>query len=114
MSKLLPAAGRTCSKPTEVLFWPIANISQEAFGSASLVIRVRDLDQMIEIAGQLEGQLTTTVHAAPQDYDAAAALLPALKLLAGRVLFNGWPTGVEVGHAVTHGGPFPATSAPAR
>jgi NADP-dependent aldehyde dehydrogenase len=88
-------------------------LSKEAFGAASLVVRVSDLNQMLEIARALEGQLTATVHAMPDDYAQAGALLPVLELLAGRIVFNGWPTGVEVGHAMTHGGPFPATSAPA-
>ena len=63
------------------------------------------------IAG-LEGQLTATVHYDPSDRDAARVLLPVLEDRVGRILFNGWPTGVEVGHAMVHGGPFPATSAP--
>ncbi len=85
----------------------------EVFGAASLVVRVRDRAQLKQILDRLEGQLTATVHAVESDHETAAALLPRLELLAGRVLFGGWPTGVEVGHAVVHGGPFPATSAPA-
>jgi len=50
------------------------------------------------------------VHAAEGDYQLAGRLLPVLERLAGRVLFDGWPTGVQVGHAMVHGGPFPATS----
>lgn len=88
-------------------------LREEVFGAASLVVRVRDLAQLEQILDGLEGQLTATVHAAGSDRDTAAALLPRLELLAGRVLFGGWPTGVEVGHAVVHGGPFPATSNPA-
>lgn len=88
-------------------------LQEEVFGATSLVVRVRDLGQLEEILGTLEGQLTATVHAAEADHDTVAALLPTLELLAGRVLFGGWPTGVEVGHAIVHGGPFPATSAPA-
>jgi NADP-dependent aldehyde dehydrogenase len=87
-------------------------LSKEAFGAASLVVRVNDRNQMLEIASAMEGQLTATVHAVRDDYDQAGELLPVLELLAGRIVFNGWPTGVEVGHAMTHGGPFPATSAP--
>ncbi|MFC3997921.1 aldehyde dehydrogenase (NADP(+)) [Nocardiopsis sediminis] len=90
-----------------------AALQAEVFGATSLVVRVRDLAQLHEILGTLEGQLTATVHATAADHPAAADLLPKLELLAGRVLFGGWPTGVEVGHAVVHGGPFPATSAPA-
>ncbi|GAA2103188.1 aldehyde dehydrogenase (NADP(+)) [Actinomadura alba] len=88
-------------------------LHDEVFGAASLVVRVRDTAQLHEIVDRLEGQLTATVHAAPADVGAARELLPRLELIAGRVVFNGWPTGVEVGHAVVHGGPFPATSAPA-
>ncbi|MEV0406937.1 aldehyde dehydrogenase (NADP(+)) [Actinoallomurus sp. NPDC050550] len=88
-------------------------LQEEVFGAASIVVRVRDQAQLLEIAESLEGQLTATVHATPDDHGQAAGLLPKLELIAGRVVFNGWPTGVEVGNAVVHGGPFPATSAPA-
>ncbi|MCO6011685.1 aldehyde dehydrogenase (NADP(+)) [Actinoallomurus purpureus] len=88
-------------------------LQEEVFGAASIVVRVRDQAQLLEIAESLEGQLTATVHATLDDHGPAAELLPRLELIAGRVVFNGWPTGVEVGHAVVHGGPFPATSAPA-
>ncbi|MGB3441392.1 MAG: aldehyde dehydrogenase (NADP(+)) [Actinophytocola sp.] len=88
-------------------------LQDEVFGAASLVVRVADLAQLERILDTLDGQLTATVHAAGSDQETAAALLPRLELLAGRVLFGGWPTGVEVGHAVVHGGPFPATSNPA-
>ncbi|RZL82609.1 MAG: aldehyde dehydrogenase (NADP(+)), partial [Rhodococcus sp. (in: high G+C Gram-positive bacteria)] len=53
---------------------------------------------------------TATVHVDDADLDEAGRLLPVLELKAGRILFNGWPTGVEVGHAMVHGGPHPATS----
>ncbi|MFC7328447.1 aldehyde dehydrogenase (NADP(+)) [Marinactinospora rubrisoli] len=88
-------------------------LQSEVFGATSLVVRLRDLTELHDVLGVLEGQLTATVHAAESDHPAAAELLPRLELLAGRVVFGGWPTGVEVGHAVVHGGPFPATSAPA-
>ena len=89
------------------------SLQEEVFGPASIVVRARDVAQLREIAQAIEGQLTATVHAAADDEAAAGELLPLLELIAGRVIFNGWPTGVEVGHAVVHGGPFPATSAPA-
>jgi NADP-dependent aldehyde dehydrogenase len=85
-------------------------LEQEIFGAASLVVRCADADSLIELASSLEGQLTATVHAAEGDYPLAGRLLPVLERLAGRVLFDGWPTGVQVGHAMVHGGPFPATS----
>lgn len=83
---------------------------REVFGASSVVIRYDDVDQLRTRLTELEGQLTATVHYAPSDRDDARRLLPVLEDLAGRILFNGWPTGVEVGHAMVHGGPWPATS----
>jgi NADP-dependent aldehyde dehydrogenase len=82
------------------------------FRSGLGIVRVANVDQLGAILDRLEGQLTATIHATSADYADAGRLVERLELLAGRVLFNGWPTGVEVGHAVVHGGPFPATSAP--
>jgi NADP-dependent aldehyde dehydrogenase len=65
---------------------------------------------MIALARYLEGQLTVSVHSDESDLMIAARLLPELELIAGRIVFNGWPTGVEVGHAMIHGGPYPATT----
>jgi NADP-dependent aldehyde dehydrogenase len=65
---------------------------------------------VLRLAAGLEGQLTATVHCTAEDHPLAAKLLPTLERKAGRVLFNGFPTGVEVCHAMVHGGPFPATS----
>ncbi|EHB45278.1 Aldehyde dehydrogenase (NADP(+)) [Mycolicibacterium rhodesiae JS60] len=87
-------------------------LQNEVFGAASVIVRVTDVSEMVAIAERLEGQLTATVHLSRADHAAAAPLLDELELIAGRVVVNGWPTGVEVGHAVVHGGPFPATSAP--
>ncbi len=85
-------------------------LQHEMFGAASLLVRCRDLNHVAEVLHALEGQLTATVHTADADLDDARALLPLLERRAGRVLFNNWPTGVEVGHAMVHGGPHPATS----
>ena len=65
---------------------------------------------MPAVAEQLEGQLTATLQMDEADVEAATKLLPILERKAGRILVNGWPTGVEVAHAMVHGGPFPATS----
>lgn len=89
-----------------------SELQREVFGACSLVIRCRDAEQVREVAESLEGQLTATVHASTEDHRQAAELLPILEQCAGRILFDGWPTGVEVGHAMVHGGPFPATSDP--
>lgn len=85
-------------------------LQAEVFGSSSLIVRCADSDEMRSVAEGIEGQLTATVHADESDLDAAGQLLPLLELKAGRILFDGWPTGVEVSHAMVHGGPFPATS----
>ncbi|GAB93794.1 aldehyde dehydrogenase (NADP(+)) [Gordonia rhizosphera] len=85
-------------------------LQQEIFGSSSLVVKCRDAQQVRDVTAKLEGQLTATVHADDTDHDAAADLVGLLELKAGRILFNGWPTGVEVCHAMVHGGPYPSTS----
>ena len=82
----------------------------EVFGASGVVVRFDDVADLLPRLEGLEGQLTATVHATDADTEAAAAVLPVLETKAGRILFNGWPTGVEVGHAMVHGGPFPATS----
>jgi NADP-dependent aldehyde dehydrogenase len=87
-----------------------SGLHREVFGASSLVVRCRDTAELRKVVDNLEGQLTATVHASADDHGEAAQLLPILELRAGRVLFDGWPTGVEVGHAMLHGGPFPATS----
>lgn len=88
-------------------------LQEEVFGPSSIIVRAADPAELVALAGALEGQLTATVHAAASDRATARPLLNQLELIAGRVLFDGWPTGVEVGHAVVHGGPFPATTASA-
>lgn len=88
-------------------------IHAEVFGPSTVLVACRDADEMIALACELEGQLTCTVQADADDAGdlaLAARLLPVLERKAGRVLFNGYPTGVEVSHAMVHGGPFPATS----
>ncbi|MGO3660771.1 MAG: aldehyde dehydrogenase (NADP(+)), partial [Microbacterium gubbeenense] len=82
----------------------------EIFGAASLIVRYADVSELPAAAERLEGQLTATLQLADSDAPQAAALIPVLERKAGRILANGWPTGVEVGHAMVHGGPFPATS----
>ncbi|MEV5646738.1 aldehyde dehydrogenase (NADP(+)) [Nocardia sp. NPDC052254] len=85
-------------------------LQQEVFGASSLIVKCRDDAQLADVTEALEGQLTATVHTGPSDLGAARDLLARLELKAGRILFNGWPTGVEVGHAMVHGGPYPSTS----
>lgn len=91
-------------------FLDSAALKDEIFGPATIIIAARDLDQVRRIIASLDGQLTATLHFDPADEPDAASLVPLLAAKAGRILGNGWPTGVEVGHAMVHGGPFPATS----
>ncbi len=85
-------------------------LSHEVFGSSAVVVRCRDMQQVAEVVRGLEGQLTATFQMDEGDHDAARELLPVMAERVGRILVNGWPTGVEVAHAMVHGGPFPATS----
>ena len=87
-------------------------LGEEVFGAASLIVRCTDMEELQTVLAGLEGQLTATIHMTDADSELAATVLPILQQRAGRVLANGWPTGVEVTHAMVHGGPFPATSAP--
>ena len=85
-------------------------LGHEVFGSSSIIVRCADMGEIAHVIAALEGQLTTTLLLDPEDEPAAATLIPAIARKAGRILANGWPTGVEVSHAMVHGGPFPATS----
>jgi len=85
-------------------------LHEEIFGAASLVIRYKSIDDLVAATNKLDGQLTASLHVTEADYDAAAPIIPALERKVGRIIINGWPTGVEVGHAIVHGGPYPATS----
>ncbi|MCX5496704.1 aldehyde dehydrogenase (NADP(+)) [Kaistia dalseonensis] len=85
-------------------------LGHEVFGASSLVVRCRSIEEMIEAAERMEGQLTATLQLDEADIDTARRLMPTLERKVGRILANGWPTGVEVSHAMVHGGPFPATS----
>ncbi|WP_236645479.1 aldehyde dehydrogenase (NADP(+)), partial [Aidingimonas lacisalsi] len=85
-------------------------LQAEVFGASALIIECADVDEMQRVAAQVEGQLTVTLQMDDGDAATAKALLPTLERKAGRILANGWPTGVEVCHAMVHGGPYPATS----
>ncbi|HEX7858660.1 MAG TPA: aldehyde dehydrogenase (NADP(+)) [Sphingobium sp.] len=87
-----------------------AALGAEIFGSSSLVITVADMEEARKVVAALEGQLTATLILDAEDEAEAAKLLPVLERKVGRILVNGWPTGVEVCHAMVHGGPFPSTS----
>jgi NADP-dependent aldehyde dehydrogenase len=114
LAKGLPASGRATQSfvfSTDAkTFLASVDLQHEIFGAASLVVRCTDQDELAKVVFSLEGQLTIAIHIDPEDYDSARKMLPALEGLAGRILVNGFGTGVEVAHAMVHGGPYPATS----
>jgi len=109
--------GSTENAPAPVVFGTevptfLANpvLQEEIFGAASLAIRYGSAEELVEAARGMEGQLTASLFLSEEDHATAAPLLPVLERKVGRILANGWPTGVDVGDAMVHGGPFPATS----
>lgn len=85
-------------------------LAEEVFGPAGVIVRTADADEMQDIARGLAGQLTATLQMDPGDSDAARALLMILERKAGRVIANGFPTGVEVADPMVHSGPYPAST----
>lgn len=85
-------------------------LHEEVFGPYTLLINAPDFPQLVHLAQRLEGQLTATIHATGEDLANADDLLAVLRRKAGRIVINGFPTGVEVSPAMHHGGPFPATT----
>jgi NADP-dependent aldehyde dehydrogenase len=87
-----------------------SELAHEIFGPSTLLIRYADRDELKALLSAVEGQLTATLHGTDADIAANADLIAILERKAGRLVVNGFPTGVEVCHAMVHGGPFPATS----
>jgi NADP-dependent aldehyde dehydrogenase len=87
-----------------------SDLGAEIFGPTTLLVRHSMRDQILEIARSLEGQLTATIHGTEKDLRDFSDLVAILENRAGRLVFNGFPTGVEVCHAMVHGGPYPSTS----
>ena len=85
-------------------------LREEVFGPLGVIIRVTDLAEMRTIAKSLDGQLTCTLHMDDGDTALAQTLMPILERKAGRLMTNGFPTGVEVSEAMVHGGPYPAST----
>lgn len=92
------------------LFAPASLLEEEVFGPSTVIVELDSRDQLIEFARHMHGQLTATLQAQPEDLRAHQDLIALLEQKAGRLLVNGFPTGVEVGDAMVHGGPYPATS----
>jgi NADP-dependent aldehyde dehydrogenase len=87
-----------------------SSLGSEIFGPTTLLVRHSRRDQILEIARGLEGHLTATIHGTGEDLREFADLIAILENKVGRLVFNGFPTGVEVTHAMVHGGPYPSTS----
>jgi NADP-dependent aldehyde dehydrogenase len=85
-------------------------LHQEVFGPYSLVIRCKNIQEMIVVARRTEGQLTCTLMATNEDVMEHSALVQAVKHICGRFILNGVPTGVEVCYSMQHGGPYPSTT----
>jgi 2,5-dioxopentanoate dehydrogenase len=91
-------------------FFARPELSEEVFGPTTLLVHYGANSDLVEAAQRLQGHLTATIHGTEEDLAGAQKLIRALETKVGRILFNGFPTGVEVCHAMVHGGPFPATS----
>ena len=85
-------------------------LAEEVFGPMGIIVTAKDAAQVEAIAKSLEGQLTCTIHMDDGDTEEAKKLVPVLERKAGRILVNGFPTGVEVADAMVHGGPYPAST----
>jgi len=85
-------------------------LSEEVFGPLGLIVLVDSKDEMLKIAGSLDGQLTCTIQMMESDIKVAKQLLDIVEHKAGRIIVNGFPTGVEVADAMVHGGPYPAST----
>ncbi|MEZ5044354.1 MAG: aldehyde dehydrogenase (NADP(+)) [Saprospiraceae bacterium] len=88
------------------------SLAEEVFGPSSVIVSASTKAAILDAAHNLEGHLTATIHGTPADFEAYAELFAILERKVGRIIINGFPTGVEVCHAMVHGGPYPATTAP--
>ena len=86
------------------------DLNEEIFGPTTLLIRSNDHQELLDIARSLEGQLTASIHGTEDDLREYADLVQVLETRVGRLIFNGFSTGVEVCPSIVHGGPYPATS----
>jgi alpha-ketoglutaric semialdehyde dehydrogenase len=85
-------------------------LGEEVFGPLGMLVVAENEAEMLAVANAIKGQLTCTLHMDDGDTELAQSLLPVLERKAGRILANGFPTGVEVCDSMVHGGPFPAST----
>ena len=88
------------------------DLSEENFGPSSVLVEALTKEEILKAARNLVGHLTATVFGTADDFVEYKELFDILELKVGRILINGYPTGVEVCHSMVHGGPYPATTAP--
>lgn len=100
----------TIAKVKAEVFLNNPTLHQEVFGPFSLMVICKDLEQMQEVLSHLEGQLTATLMATETELQENPEISDNLRNICGRLIFNGVPTGVEVGFPMQHGGPFPAST----
>jgi len=86
------------------------SLENEVFGPSTLTIQAEKKEDMLHIAEQLQGHLTATLYGTNEDLENYSELISVLQRKAGRLIFNGFPTGVAVNHSMVHGGPYPATT----
>lgn len=103
-------AARPALFETDAATFLRSHLQDEIFGPTTLLVHHSERDQILNIARSLEGHLTATVHGTEQDLKEFADLIAILETKVGRIIFNGFPTGLEVTHSIVHGGPYPATS----
>ncbi|NUT97729.1 MAG: aldehyde dehydrogenase (NADP(+)) [Saccharothrix sp.] len=106
------AAPKLFEVPLEVFAENLEKLTEEHFGPAGIVVTYRDVSALPEVLRRLPGTLTGTVHASDDEHGLAGEVAAALEGVAGRLIFNGWPTGVAVAWGMHHGGPWPATTNP--
>jgi NADP-dependent aldehyde dehydrogenase len=112
----LRAEGPGCAEPVSLFQSSVAsllrepNLAEEVFGPTTLLLTYTSREELLAAANALDGHLTATIHGTEEDLAEHRDLIAVLEEKVGRLLFNGFPTGVEVCHAMVHGGPYPATS----
>ncbi|WP_437569721.1 aldehyde dehydrogenase (NADP(+)) [Sorangium sp. So ce542] len=106
----LTDAGARVARVSAADFARQPHLAHEIFGPYALLVTASSRGELLQLLGALEGQLTATLHGTAEDLAAAQDLVDVLSRVAGRLVFNGYPTGVEVSHAIHHGGPYPASS----
>jgi NADP-dependent aldehyde dehydrogenase len=100
----------TLAETTATEFLAHPAMAEEVFGPFALLVKATSHEQLLDLASSLAGQLTATLHGTPADFASAGELIDILERKAGRLIANGYPTGVEVCASMTHGGPYPATT----